>query len=82
MDWEITISDGNGSNTTLTAETPIKAVKALMCHSINHDYTDIELYQECFNLMETIQYAAQDEYRISGGDISERWTIVLKPAPL
>lgn len=80
MNWTATISDGNGSDTTLTAETPIKAVKALMCHSINHDYTDIELYQACFDLIETIEYVAQDEYRMSGGDISERWHITLKPA--
>lgn len=80
--WQITISDGNGSDTSLTAETPVKAVKALLCYSINHDYTDIDLYADCFELIEQIQDDPQDEYRISGGDISARWHIVLKPLPI
>ncbi len=80
MLWTIELIDDNDVSSIFVAECPLKCVKQLLTSAIRHDMHDIELFRECFELMERIQDDPQDEYQIEGGDMSERWRIVLKPA--
>ena len=80
MLWTITLSDDNNADNVFVDECPLACVKQLLMSAIRHDHHDLELFKECFELMDRIQDDPQDEYQIEGGDISERWRIVLKPA--
>jgi hypothetical protein len=65
---------------TFVDECPLGCVKQLLTSAIKHDHNDLELFEECFELMERIQDDPQDEYRIVAGDMSDRWELVLKPS--
>jgi len=80
MIWKLIISDGNNSpDETYVHELPVAAVKEFLTACIRCDKHDIDLFDDCFTLMDRIIDDPQDYYRIESGDIGERITLTLKP---
>lgn len=88
MTWTLTLSNEDGSSPdTFTGDTAALAIRKMMKSAVTdwaEDSIDLLsqfLTEVCALLVDVIDGDPQDEYRITGGDMGNRWTIHLKSDP-